>query len=162
MNSDCLFCEIYQEGTEVIYENESFYARFDKFPITPGHAEVIPKKHIVSLADLTNEEWTALKPAIEDTIGIIEEANESGRLKEFYLDLINNPLNDKSKSFCEQMISHIGLGKKPDAYNHGLNDGEAAGRTIHHLHWHIIPRYNGDVPNPRGGIRHMIPEKGNY
>jgi len=50
----------------------------------------------------------------------------------------------------------------PDAYNLGVNDGEAAGRTIHHLHLHIIPRYIGDVENPRGGVRHIIPDKGNY
>lgn len=50
----------------------------------------------------------------------------------------------------------------PDAYNLGINDGEAAGRTIHHLHIHIIPRYKGDVENPRGGVRHTIPGKGDY
>jgi diadenosine tetraphosphate (Ap4A) HIT family hydrolase len=54
------------------------------------------------------------------------------------------------------------INKKPDAYNHGNNDGEAAGRTIHHLHWHIIPRFFGDVEDPRGGIRNIIPEVGNY
>ena len=51
---------------------------------------------------------------------------------------------------------------KPDAYNIGINDGEEAGRTIHHLHVHIIPRYKGDVKNPRGGIRNIIPGKGKY
>ena len=50
----------------------------------------------------------------------------------------------------------------PDAYNIGLNNGKEAGQTIHHLHLHIIPRYKGDVKNPRGGIRNIIPEKGNY
>ena len=42
---------------------------------------------------------------------------------------------------------------KPDAYNLGINIGEAAGQTIFHLHIHLIPRYKGDVENPRGGIR---------
>jgi diadenosine tetraphosphate (Ap4A) HIT family hydrolase len=51
---------------------------------------------------------------------------------------------------------------KPDAYNIGINDGEAAGRTIDHLHIHIIPRYQDDVANPRGGVRNIIPEKGDY
>lgn len=41
----------------------------------------------------------------------------------------------------------------PDGYNIGINVGEAAGQTIFHLHIHIIPRYMGDVENPRGGIR---------
>ena len=160
--TDCLFCELYKKGTELVYENERFYANLDKFPVTPGHVEVIPKRHVVYLADLTEEEWVGLLPAIKGTIKVIEETNLSGRLKEFYLSFISNPLNDKSKSFCEQMLEHIGLGKKPDAYNHGLNDGEAAGRTIHHLHWHVIPRYEGDVENPRGGVRYVIPEKGKY
>jgi len=51
---------------------------------------------------------------------------------------------------------------KPDAYNIGINDGEYAGRTIHHLHVHIIPRYKGDVKNPKGGVRNIIPGKGKY
>ncbi|NQU79803.1 HIT family protein [Candidatus Woesearchaeota archaeon] len=50
----------------------------------------------------------------------------------------------------------------PDGYNLGVNEGEAAGRTQHHLHVHLIPRYFGDVENPRGGIRNIIPGKGNY
>jgi len=44
---------------------------------------------------------------------------------------------------------------KPAGYNIGVNVGEAAGQTIFHLHYHIIPRYNGDVENPRGGIRNI-------
>lgn len=51
---------------------------------------------------------------------------------------------------------------KPDAYNVGLNEGKAAGQTIFHLHIHLIPRYFGDVPDPTGGVRNVIPEKGNY
>jgi diadenosine tetraphosphate (Ap4A) HIT family hydrolase len=50
----------------------------------------------------------------------------------------------------------------PSGYNIGVNEGEAAGRTIHHLHVHLIPRYLGDVTNPRGGVRHVVPDKGNY
>jgi diadenosine tetraphosphate (Ap4A) HIT family hydrolase len=44
---------------------------------------------------------------------------------------------------------------KPDGYNIGINIGDAAGQTIFHLHIHIIPRYKGDVPNPRGGVRNL-------
>lgn len=50
----------------------------------------------------------------------------------------------------------------PDGYNVGFNAGAAAGQTVDHLHLHVIPRYAGDVPDPRGGIRHVIPSKGNY
>ena len=42
---------------------------------------------------------------------------------------------------------------KPDGYNIGINIGESAGQTIFHLHIHVIPRYTGDVDNPKGGIR---------
>jgi diadenosine tetraphosphate (Ap4A) HIT family hydrolase len=50
----------------------------------------------------------------------------------------------------------------PDGYNIGMNCGEAAGQTVFHFHCHVIPRYSGDVEDPRGGVRYCIPEKGNY
>ena len=50
----------------------------------------------------------------------------------------------------------------PDGYNVGFNHGEAAGQTVMHLHVHVIPRYRGDMDDPRGGVRHVIPWKGNY
>ncbi|HJJ71894.1 MAG TPA: HIT family protein, partial [Methanocorpusculum sp.] len=50
----------------------------------------------------------------------------------------------------------------PDGYNIGINCGEAAGQTIFHVHVHLIPRYTGDVENPRGGVRGVIPEKRSY
>jgi diadenosine tetraphosphate (Ap4A) HIT family hydrolase len=50
----------------------------------------------------------------------------------------------------------------PDAYNIGINDGSAAGQTVKHLHIHLIPRYKGDVVDPRGGVRWVIPDKADY
>lgn len=50
----------------------------------------------------------------------------------------------------------------PNGFNHGVNEGAAAGQTIEHLHWHVIPRYDGDQEDPRGGIRKIFPEKANY
>ncbi|MFN7989465.1 MAG: DEAD/DEAH box helicase family protein [Thermoanaerobaculia bacterium] len=50
----------------------------------------------------------------------------------------------------------------PDGYNVGFNAGPAAGQTVPHLHVHVIPRFLGDVPDPRGGVRHTIPGRGNY
>ena len=50
----------------------------------------------------------------------------------------------------------------PDGYNVGINIGEAAGQTVAHAHIHVIPRYAGDVPNPRGGVRFIIPNKARY
>lgn len=50
----------------------------------------------------------------------------------------------------------------PDAFNLGLNDGPAAGQTMPQLHFHVIPRYAGDLPDPRGGLRWIIPHKARY
>jgi len=54
------------------------------------------------------------------------------------------------------------LQPQPEGYNVGFNAGEAAGQTVMHVHVHVIPRYSGDVADPRGGVRHVIPSKGNY
>ena len=51
---------------------------------------------------------------------------------------------------------------KPDGYNIGININKDAGQTIWHAHIHLIPRYNGDVEEPRGGVRGVIPSKRNY
>ncbi|GAB3724060.1 HIT family protein [Hymenobacter agri] len=50
----------------------------------------------------------------------------------------------------------------PDGFNIGMNCGEAAGQTVFHFHCHIIPRYKGDMDNPRGGVRHSVAGKGYY
>lgn len=57
-----------------------------------------------------------------------------------------------------QMISRLNL----QDYNFGVNNGSAAGQTVFHCHYHLIPRSKGDSPNPqpRGGIRNVIPSKG--
>ncbi len=51
---------------------------------------------------------------------------------------------------------------KPNGFNIGINDGVAAGQTVLHLHVHLIPRYIGDVADPRGGIRWIFPDKAKY
>ena len=51
---------------------------------------------------------------------------------------------------------------QPAAYNIGMNCGEAAGQTVMHFHCHVIPRYHNDVPDPRGGVRGVIPAKQKY
>lgn len=50
----------------------------------------------------------------------------------------------------------------PDGYNIGVNVGEAAGQTVGHVHMHLIPRFHGDVANPRGGVRGVIPARQSY
>jgi diadenosine tetraphosphate (Ap4A) HIT family hydrolase len=51
---------------------------------------------------------------------------------------------------------------RPDAYNIGINDGPAAGQTVPHVHVHLIPRYEGDRDDPRGGVRWIMPDKAKY
>ncbi len=62
----------------------------------------------------------------------------------------------------EKAKKHLDSLQQPDGYNIGINIGETAGQTIFHLHIHLIPRRRGDVERPRGGVRHVIPGKGNY
>jgi len=50
----------------------------------------------------------------------------------------------------------------PAGFNVGININEAAGQTVPHVHIHLIPRYEGDVEEPRGGVRGVIPERRNY
>ena len=75
-------------------------------------------------------------------------------------------LNDEEYSSCFNLVKDVKKileeEFKPDGFNIGINNGEKAGQTIFHAHIHVIPRYNGDVENPRGGIRHVIPGKGDY
>ena len=64
-------------------------------------------------------------------------------------------LADEAKAMLELKFS-------PDGYNLGLNVGAMAGQTVPHVHLHLIPRYAGDVEQPRGGVRGVIPSKQNY
>ncbi len=122
--SNCLFCEL--QNSEVLLENDLAYARYDGFPVSKGHLEVMPKRHIKDWWSATKEERDAI------------------------LELI-----DKAKEIVDAKYH-------PDAYNIGMNLGEEAGQSIFHLHVHLIPRYKGDVENPRGGVRGVIPNKQNY
>jgi diadenosine tetraphosphate (Ap4A) HIT family hydrolase len=61
-----------------------------------------------------------------------------------------------------KMRQRIQSEHNPDGFNIGINDGTAAGQTVMHLHIHLIPRYNGDMPDPRGGVRWIFPDKAAY
>ena len=139
------FCEIYEyrhftqmdNGKEGIFENPSseakliselatVYSIYDKYPVSQGHALVIPKKKSANYFKMTGKEKTACWILVE-------------RVK----DILTKKYN-------------------PDGFNVGFNMNVAAGQTVFHTHIHVIPRYKGDVKNPRGGIRNVIPGRGDY
>lgn len=70
--------------------------------------------------------------------------------KQAIFDLI-----DKAKQLIDNKFH-------PTGYNIGMNCGESAGQSVMHIHVHLIPRYDGDVENPRGGVRGVIPQKQDY
>ena len=120
----CPFCELPDE--RCFYSAELVRAVWDRFPVSPGHALVVPRRHVASFFDATAEERGALLGAVERVRAEIEKQHA------------------------------------PDGYNIGVNVSAAAGQTIAHVHLHVIPRYTGDVPDPRGGVRNVIPGKGNW
>lgn len=75
---------------------------------------------------------------------------------------LNHEEQNELSSLIEIAKKIIEENHNPDGYNIGMNCGEAAGQTVMHFHCHVIPRYNGDMENPRGGIRHCIIGKGYY
>jgi diadenosine tetraphosphate (Ap4A) HIT family hydrolase len=65
-------------------------------------------------------------------------------------------------ALLDEVKSRLDLAFTPAAYNLGINDGAAAGQTVPHLHMHVIPRYAGDIADPRGGIRWVPPDVARY
>jgi diadenosine tetraphosphate (Ap4A) HIT family hydrolase len=65
-------------------------------------------------------------------------------------------------ALVDEMKTIIDKEYKPDGYNVGVNIGEAAGQSVPHIHIHMIPRYKGDIEDPRGGVRGVIPHKQKY
>jgi len=76
-------------------------------------------------------------------------------------------LNQNEREACNQLLHELRAqiqeaDSSVDGFNIGMNVGSVAGQTVSHCHIHLIPRRRGDVENPRGGVRHLIPGKGNY
>lgn len=125
MNNLCPFCSVQYER-EIIASSTLSLAFFDGFPVSPGHALIIPRRHVASFFNLTFEEKQDLLRLADEVKRIIDEKYH------------------------------------PDGYNIGINVGEAAGQSVFHVHMHVIPRFKGDVPNPKGGVRGVIPDKQKY
>ena len=79
-----------------------------------------------------------------------------------FFDLNDNEFNDLNKILKKQRQSLLDLDKKITGFNIGVNAGADAGQTIMHVHIHLIPRRKGDIENPRGGVRGVIPSKQKY
>ena len=77
----------------------------------------------------------------------------------FELDHQEKKALDEEITYIHKILNAL---HHPNGYNIGINNGIASGQTIFHLHVHIIPRYNGDVDDPRGGVRGVIPDKQKY
>jgi len=120
----CPFCSLPE--SRIVQSNGIGWVIRDAYPISPGHTLIIPKRHVGSFFDLTDDERSAL-------LSLVATAK-----------------------------TQIDAEHRPSAFNIGINDGASAGQTVPHLHIHMIPRYNGDRPDPRGGVRWIIPEKADY
>lgn len=79
-----------------------------------------------------------------------------------YFDLTAEEVQSCHQLLCSTKKQIISTDRSVEGFNIGLNVGEVAGQTIFHCHFHLIPRRRGDVSEPRGGVRHIIPGKGNY
>ena len=79
-----------------------------------------------------------------------------------FFDLNKNELNDLNKILKKERLSLLNLDKDITGFNVGVNAGKDAGQSIMHCHIHLIPRRKGDVENPRGGVRGVIPSKQKY
>ena len=124
-NTVCPFCRLARR-VEIICETATCVAFYDGYPVSPGHALIIPKRHVASYFDLTNHEKEAMN---------------------VMLQFVKQKIDEKFH---------------PDGYNIGINVNEAAGQSVFHVHMHLIPRYKGDVHNPKGGVRGVIPGKQSY
>jgi len=120
----CPFCPPPEE--RVFHRGELVTGLWDGFPVSPGHALIIPARHVATWFEATPEEQAALAAALTEARNAIQEKHS------------------------------------PDGFNIGVNVGEAGGQTVPHLHVHLIPRYAGDVEDPRGGVRWVVPGNATY
>ena len=156
----CLFCKVSRgEADPFIFENRSFVGIFDTNPVNPGHALIIPKRHVASIFNLNDAEHADYFDAIKGVKRVIETTD----MIELYKQMLNRAqLQGRPTRPIETVLQLPFLANLPDAYTIGNNDGREAGRSIDHLHVILLPRYRGDVESPSGGIRNVIPNRANY
>ena len=81
---------------------------------------------------------------------------------ESYFDLDNAEIDAFNELLLSQKKNQLEQDKNISGFNVGFNSGEDAGQTVMHCHIHLIPRRHGDMENPRGGVRGVIPERRDY
>jgi diadenosine tetraphosphate (Ap4A) HIT family hydrolase len=92
---------------------------------------------------------------------ILIQLNLYDSIKKDYFELNKTEVEELNSMIhkCKEIIEKD---YTPDGYNIGMNCSEAAGQTIFQYHCHVIPRYKGDMKEPKGGVRHCIEGKGYY
>ncbi len=151
----CIFCEIYKNSSDIFKKYKFFFVNPDMYPVNFGHFEIIPIRHIVSIIDLNKEEWEELFFIIKNLRANIKTYD----FKSFYKKIIEKGFDKNAVKFCSEIINQ---NEKISDFNLGINEGRLAGRTVDHLHIHIIPRYKGDCEDPTGGVRAVVKKKMNY
>lgn len=120
----CPFCN--PDPGRLFLAEDLVLGLWDAFPVSPGHALIVTRRHTPDWFSATPAEQAALFGALDHARAEVEKRHQ------------------------------------PSGYNIGVNVGASGGQTVPHLHLHLIPRYTGDVPDPRGGVRNVLPELANY
>ena len=153
MSELCVFCDEWSRGDNTFAETELWRARWDLYPVTPGHVELTPKRHVQYIEQLSDEEDVTLLRFARRVMQTIRETD----LEQLYRTMLE-AADDTNRSLQQGALASLALrAGEPNAFNFGLNDGPEAGQSVPHVHLHIMPRWRGDMKNPRGGVRNIFP-----
>lgn len=152
MSEQCLFCNEHEYNGGTFAETDLWRARWDGRPATPGHALLIPKRHAQYFEELTDNERDTLLAFARTAIDHIKAID----LEDMYTEMLVE-IDPEGALFIQSALKSLrARGTKPDAFNYGVNDGPEAGQSVPHFHFHIMPRWAGDMANPRGGVRNLF------
>ena len=154
----CRFCRDGELKQQLLVEGKWVSSFLDIQPASPGHFFIIPIRHVETTFALSPKEWNEIHVVLKKSIAKIRRIN----LEKKYAHWNRTIDLGKSKQFTATALTHFGLKKKPDAYTIGINEGEAAGRMVPHVHMHVIPRFWKDIPDPEGGIRRALSNPNQY
>ena len=153
MSEQCVFCDEIAAGDNTITAYGPWKARWDLYPVTPGHVEVLPTRHVQYIEQLAGGELTSMMVFARHVMAIIRRTDLAALYERTLADT-----NDQNRPLQEAALAATIArhGAVPDAFNIGINDGPEAGQSVGHLHLHLMPRWQGDMPNPRGGVRNLF------